>query len=168
MAEFLNLQSNIENNIDDRFDFGSICKIWLKIDLWSIEDSARLISGIPPQSIADEEDIKSNTAYKVNLEIITGCLGKSLTYSMNKFQEKPRGDGAFINGGFFVLSPKVIERIEDDTTVWEQEPLTSLAADNELMAFKHKGFWQPMDTLRDKVYLEKLLRDNKAVWKKWK
>ena len=90
MAEFLNLQSNIENNIDDRFDFGSICKIWLKIDLWSIEDSARLISGIPPQSIADEEDIKSNNAYKVNLEIITGCLGKSLSYSMNKFQEKPR------------------------------------------------------------------------------
>ena len=90
MAEFLNLQSNIENNIDDRFDFGSICKIWLKIDLWSIEDSARLISGIPPQSIADEEDIKLNTAYKVNLEIITGCLGKSLSYSMNKFQEKPR------------------------------------------------------------------------------
>ena len=90
MAEFLNLQSNIENNIDDRFDFGSICKIWLKIDLWSIEDSARLISGIPPQSIADEESIKSNTAYKVNLEIIKGCLGKSLSYSMNKFQEKPR------------------------------------------------------------------------------
>ena len=90
MAEFLNLQSNIENNSDDRFDFGSICKIWLKIDLWSIEDSARLISGIPPQSIADEEDIKLNTAYKVNLEIITGCLGKSLSYSMNKFQEKPR------------------------------------------------------------------------------
>ena len=90
MAEFLNLQSNIENNIDDRFDFGSICKIWLKIDLWTIEDSARLISGIPPKSIADEENIKSNTAYKVNLEIITGCLGKSLSYSMNKFQEKPR------------------------------------------------------------------------------
>ena len=90
MAEFLNLQSNIENNIDDRFDFGSICKIWLKIDLWSIEDSARLISGIPPQSIADEESIKSNTAYKVNLEIIKGCLGKSLSYSMNKFQEKAR------------------------------------------------------------------------------
>jgi len=90
MAEFLNLQSNIENNSDDRFDFGSICKIWLKIDLWSIEDSARLISGLPPQSIANEEVIKSNTAYKVNLEIITGCLGKSLSYSMNKFQEKPR------------------------------------------------------------------------------
>ena len=90
MAEFLNLQSKIENNSDDRFDFGSICKIWLKIDLWSVEDSARLISGIPPKSIADEEDMKSNTAYKVNLEIITGCLGKSLSYSMNKFQEKPR------------------------------------------------------------------------------
>jgi hypothetical protein len=89
MAELLNLQSNIENS-NDRFDFESICKIWLKIDLWSIEDSARLISGIPPQSISNEENIKINIAYKVNLEIITGCLGKTLSYSMNKFQEKPR------------------------------------------------------------------------------
>lgn len=90
MAEYLNLQSNIENNSNHEFDFESICKIWLKIDLWSIEDSARLISGIPPQSIVDEENIKTHTAYKVNLEIITGCLGKSLSCSMNKFQEKPR------------------------------------------------------------------------------
>jgi len=89
MAEFLNLQSNVEINSDE-FDFESICKIWLKIDLWSIQDAARLISGIPPQPIANEENIKTNTAYKVNLEIITGCLGKSLSYSMNKFEEKPR------------------------------------------------------------------------------
>ena len=89
MPELLNLQYNIENS-NDRFDFESICKIWLKIDLWSIEDSARLISGIPPQSISNEENIKINIAYKVNLEIITGCLGKTLSYSMNKFQEKPR------------------------------------------------------------------------------
>jgi hypothetical protein len=89
MAEFLNLQSNIEINSDE-FDFESICKIWLKIDLWSIQDAARLISGIPPQPIANEDNIKTNTAYKVNLEIITGCLGKSLSYSMNKFEEKPR------------------------------------------------------------------------------
>jgi glucose-1-phosphate cytidylyltransferase len=87
---------------------------------------------------------------------------------VRQFQEKPRGDGALINGGYFVLSPKVIERIENDATIWEQEPLMGLASDNELMAFKHKGFWQPMDTLRDKVYLEKLLKANKAPWKTWK
>jgi glucose-1-phosphate cytidylyltransferase len=87
---------------------------------------------------------------------------------VNTFQEKPRGDGALINGGFFVLSPKVINRIENDGTIWEQEPLKGLATDEQLMAFKHEGFWQPMDTLRDKMYLEELLETNKAPWKKWK
>lgn len=84
-----------------------------------------------------------------------------------QFQEKPRGDGALINGGFFVLSPKVFSRIKDDSTVWEQEPLKGLARDNQLMAFKHEGFWQPMDTLRDKYLLEELLETNKAPWKLW-
>jgi glucose-1-phosphate cytidylyltransferase len=84
-----------------------------------------------------------------------------------KFQEKPRGDGALINGGFFVLSPNVFSRIKDDNTVWEQEPLKGLASDNQLMAFKHEGFWQPMDTLRDKYLLEELLESNKAPWKLW-
>ncbi len=84
-----------------------------------------------------------------------------------QFQEKPRGDGALINGGFFVLSPKVFSRIKDDSTVWEQEPLKGLASDNQLMAFKHEGFWQPMDTLRDKYLLEELLESNKAPWKLW-
>ena len=84
-----------------------------------------------------------------------------------KFEEKPKGDGSLINGGYFVLSPKVIDRILGDDTTWEQEPLKSLASDGELMAFKHEGFWQPMDTLRDKIYLEKLLEENKAPWKKW-
>tara|TARA_Y100000766_G_C18917304_1_gene612997 strand:- start:215 stop:985 length:771 start_codon:yes stop_codon:yes gene_type:complete len=83
------------------------------------------------------------------------------------FKEKPRGDGAYINGGFFVLSPKVIDRIENDLTTWENEPLESLAKDGELMAYKHDGFWQPMDTLRDKKYLEKLLMEDKAYWKTW-
>jgi glucose-1-phosphate cytidylyltransferase len=87
---------------------------------------------------------------------------------VRQFQEKPRGDGALINGGFFVLSPKVLLRIKDDTTIWEQEPLKGLAIDNQLMAFKHEGFWQPMDTLRDKVHLEELLETNKAPWKLWK
>jgi glucose-1-phosphate cytidylyltransferase len=84
------------------------------------------------------------------------------------FEEKPRGDGALINGGFFVLSPKVIERIDGDNSIWEQEPLKGLADDGELMAFKHEGFWQPMDTLRDKIYLDELLENNKAPWKTWK
>ncbi|WP_339916183.1 glucose-1-phosphate cytidylyltransferase [Yeosuana marina] len=84
-----------------------------------------------------------------------------------KFEEKPKGDGALINGGYFVLSPKVIDRIEGDATVWEQEPLKGLAEDNQLMAFKHEGFWQPMDTLRDKIYLEKLLESKKAPWRLW-
>lgn len=87
---------------------------------------------------------------------------------VQKFEEKPKGDGALINGGYFVLSPKVIERIEGDDTTWEQEPLKSLASDGELMSFIHDGFWQPMDTLRDKMKLNKLFEQNKASWKVWK
>jgi glucose-1-phosphate cytidylyltransferase len=86
---------------------------------------------------------------------------------VKQFQEKPRGDGALINGGFFVLSSKVIDRIEGDETVWEEAPLKGLAADKQLIAFKHEGFWQPMDTLRDKIYLEELLDLKKAPWKLW-
>jgi glucose-1-phosphate cytidylyltransferase len=87
---------------------------------------------------------------------------------VKKFEEKPKGDGALVNGGFFVLSPKVIERISGDASTWEQEPLKGLAADGELMSFKHDGFWQPMDTLRDKIKLNELLDQNKAPWKVWK
>lgn len=83
------------------------------------------------------------------------------------FKEKPKGDGAIINGGFFVLSPKVLSYLEDDSTVWEQEPLMKLAKDGELMAFTHQGFWQPMDTLFDKNNLEKLWASGQAPWKKW-
>lgn len=83
------------------------------------------------------------------------------------FKEKPKGDGAMINGGFFVLSPKVLERISGDDCTWEQEPLIGLAEDSQLMAFEHEGFWQPMDTLRDKIYLEKLWTEGKAAWKSW-
>jgi len=83
------------------------------------------------------------------------------------FEEKPHGDGSWINGGYFVLSPKVIERIEGDTTSWELQPLKGLAADGELAAYKHDGFWQPMDTLRDKTYLEELWNFEKAPWKIW-
>jgi len=84
-----------------------------------------------------------------------------------KFEEKPKGDGALINCGFFVLSPKVIEYIADDYIVWEQEPLTNLVSDGELMTYRHNGFWHPMDTLRDKNKLNELLNLNKAPWKVW-
>ena len=83
------------------------------------------------------------------------------------FAEKPRGDGATINGGFFVLSPRAIDLIEDDATVWEAGPLNTLAERGELMAFPHRGFWQPMDTLREKNMLEDLWVSGKAPWKVW-
>ncbi len=83
------------------------------------------------------------------------------------FTEKPRGDGGLINGGFFVLSPKCIDLIEDDQTSWEGRPLTKLAEMGEMMAFEHHGFWQPMDTLRDKNYLEELWATGNASWKIW-
>ena len=84
-----------------------------------------------------------------------------------QFTEKPKGDGALINGGFFVLSPKVLERISGEDCTWEQKPLKGLAEDDNLMAFIHEGFWQPMDTLRDKVYLQKLWDQGEAPWKTW-
>ncbi|SDJ62567.1 MULTISPECIES: glucose-1-phosphate cytidylyltransferase [Bradyrhizobium] len=86
---------------------------------------------------------------------------------VTSFQEKPSGDGGFINGGFFVLSPKVGSYIEGNQTVWEQEPMINLAKDSQLSVFFHEGFWHPMDTLRDKRYLEDLWSSGKAPWKKW-
>jgi len=86
---------------------------------------------------------------------------------IKSFQEKPRGDGGLINGGFFVLSPKVIDYIDNDTTIWEQYPLNQLATEGELMSHVHDGFWQPMDTLRDRNYLEELWAEGKAPWKIW-
>ena len=83
------------------------------------------------------------------------------------FREKQDGDGAWINGGYFILEPEVIDYIADDTTVWEKEPLEKLAETNQLSAYKHSGFWQPMDTLRDKNYLEDLWKSGKAPWKVW-
>lgn len=83
------------------------------------------------------------------------------------FQEKPQGDGGWVNGGFFVLSPKVIEYIDNDATVWEREPLQTLAAQGQLSCYFHHGFWQPMDTLRDKTLLDELWRNGSAPWKSW-
>ena len=87
---------------------------------------------------------------------------------VRSFKEKPKGDGAMINGGFFVLSPEVLRYCgQGDATVWEQEPLQRLAEDGQLMAYEHTGFWQPMDTLRDKHLLEELWARGKAPWKVW-
>ena len=86
---------------------------------------------------------------------------------VKSFLEKPKGDGQMINGGFFVLSPKVIDLISGDSSVWEKDPLESLAKSGELMAYRHDRFWQPMDTLRDKNFLEKLWLSGEAPWKIW-
>ena len=83
------------------------------------------------------------------------------------FQEKPDGDGSWVNGGYFVLSPKVIDRIKDNTISWEAGPLVGLAKDSELASYKHDSFWQPMDTLREKNYLEDLWNNGNAPWKVW-
>ena len=89
------------------------------------------------------------------------------TNVINSFIEKPRGDGAWINGGFFVCDPAVFDYLEDDTTVFERKPLENIANDNLLAAYKHTGFWKPMDTLRDKNELEDKWNTNKAPWKTW-
>ena len=86
---------------------------------------------------------------------------------VQNFEEKPQGDGAYINGGFFVLKPAVLNLIDGDQTVWERDPLQSLAESGELEAFMHRGFWQAMDTLRDKNHLEDLWSTGRAPWKKW-
>ena len=97
-----------------------------------------------------------------------GAFGlKSGQSKISTFSEKPKGDGAWINGGFFVLEPEVLPYISDDSTVWEKDPLENLARDGQLSAYKHNGFWQPMDTLRDKKYLEDLWQSDKAPWKIW-
>ncbi|WP_457281204.1 glucose-1-phosphate cytidylyltransferase [Polaromonas sp. P5_D5] len=87
---------------------------------------------------------------------------------VRSFKEKPKGDGGMINGGFFVLSPAVLDYLDGDNCTWERQPLESLADEGQLAAFQHGGFWQPMDTLRDKNYLEELWASGKAPWKVWK
>lgn len=86
---------------------------------------------------------------------------------VRSFQEKPRGDGAWINGGWFILSPRVGERIAGDASIWEREPVHGLATDGQLAAFRHHGFWQPMDTLRDRMTLEALWESGEAPWRTW-
>lgn len=97
-----------------------------------------------------------------------GALEIAQDGAVSGFKEKPRGDGSWINGGFFVLEPKAIDYIKGDSTVWEQEPLEGLSSDGQLAAYKHGGFWQPMDTLRDKIMLNRLVEDGNAPWINWK
>lgn len=96
-----------------------------------------------------------------------GVLNIDQEHQVSSFEEKPSDEIGWINGGFFVLDPKVIEYIEDDSTSWEREPLARLAKDGELAAFHHTGFWQPCDTLRDKRELESLWTDSRAPWRIW-
>lgn len=96
-----------------------------------------------------------------------GALELGDDNAVRGFQEKPRGDGGWINGGFFVLQPEVFEYIDNDGSIFERGPLETLAKSNELMAYKHEGFWQPMDTLRDKELLESLWQTKQAPWKSW-
>ncbi|OGT97532.1 MAG: glucose-1-phosphate cytidylyltransferase [Geobacteraceae bacterium GWC2_48_7] len=86
---------------------------------------------------------------------------------VHDFQEKPVGDGSWINGGFFVLEPAVLDYIDNDNTLWEKQPLSRLSSDGELLAYRHRGFWKPMDTLRDKIELEEHWNGGKAPWKIW-
>ena len=96
-----------------------------------------------------------------------GALNIDGANNVTAFQEKPAGDGSWINGGFFVLEPQVLDRIAGDATVFEKEPLEGLSRDSQLAAYKHSGFWQPMDTLRDKMHLEELWNNGTAPWKIW-
>ncbi|GAC1472148.1 MAG: hypothetical protein PVSMB11_07830 [Desulfuromonadaceae bacterium] len=97
-----------------------------------------------------------------------GALDLDSDNLVHGFQEKPKGDGAWINGGFFVMEPQVLDYIAGDTTILEKEPLEGLARDGQLVSYKHSGFWQPMDTLRDKTHLEDLWKSGTAPWKTWK
>jgi glucose-1-phosphate cytidylyltransferase len=96
-----------------------------------------------------------------------GALNFGHNDQVNSFMEKPKGDGAWINGGFFVCQPEVFDYIEGDETVFEKKPMEQLAADGQMMGYRHEGFWKPMDTLRDKVELEESWASNTAAWKNW-
>ena len=127
--------------------------------------------------LSDVDISKSIDFHKLHGKIITmtavqpagryGALDIKDDNSIGSFKEKPKGDGAWINGGFFVCKADVLDYIDGDTIIFEQEPLTNLAAEGQLMSFKHGGFWEPMDTLRDKTNLCQLWDNNQAPWKRW-
>jgi len=127
--------------------------------------------GVSDVNIADLVKFHKNHGRKATLTAVQppgrfGALNLDGS-TVRSFQEKPVGDGGFINGGFFVLKPEVIEYIEGDSTVWEKSPMEALARDGEMSAFIHRGFWQPMDTLRDKQHLEELWNSAQPPWKIW-
>jgi glucose-1-phosphate cytidylyltransferase len=97
-----------------------------------------------------------------------GALNLNQENEVTSFLEKPRGDGSWINGGFFVCNPEVFNYIEDDSTIWEKEPMENIAAKGEMVAYKHNGYWKPMDTLRDKLELEKEWNSGQAPWMLWR
>lgn len=127
--------------------------------------------GVGDVDITKSIELHRNEQRKATLTAVQppgryGALGIKDNF-INQFQEKPEGDGAWINGGFFVLEPSAIDYIASDSIMWEREPLEQLAMEHELSVFKHSGFWRPMDTLRDKVQLEELWQQGKAPWKIW-
>ena len=137
------------------------------------EDAFCLTYGDGVSNVNITELIAFHRAQKVKATLTAtlppGRFG-ALQFDGNKvsqFMEKPQGDGAMINGGFFVLSPDVLQYLDGDETIWERAPLETLASEGQLAAFQHTGFWQPMDTLRDKALLEELWASGKAPWKVW-
>jgi len=127
--------------------------------------------GVTNQNIADSIRFHKEKGVKATLTAVIppgrfGALDMD-DDMVRSFQEKPRGDGAMINGGFFVLSPQVLDYIDGDDCIWEEAPVKTLAQEGNLAAYKHRGFWMPMDTLRDQNMLQKLWMDNTAPWKVW-
>ena len=122
---------------------------------------------IPDLISFHKKNKKLATVTAVRPQARFGSLEIGENDQVNYFDEKPLEEGGWINGGFFVLHPSVIEKIKDDETAWEKQPLNDLAKEGQLMAYKHHGFWMPMDTLRDQVLLNQLWDSGKAYWKKW-
>ena len=114
-----------------------------------------------------EENKKLCTVTTVQPSGRFGAINMDANGLVHSFVEKPKGDGAWINGGFFVCEPQVFDYIEGDSTIWERDPMEKIALDNQMVAYKHDGFWKPMDTLRDKHELESDWVENKAQWKIW-
>ena len=128
--------------------------------------------------VADVNISKLIEHHKINKKLATmtivqpqGRFGmvefNTKTHLIENFSEKLKGDGSWVNGGFFVLNKKIFEYLKDDQTIWERDPLENLSKENELIAFRHEGFWHAMDTMRDKIFLESLWNYNKAPWKIW-
>jgi glucose-1-phosphate cytidylyltransferase len=127
--------------------------------------------GVADINVADLLDFHKRNKQKATMTVVQppGRFGavSVIEDRVSSFSEKPKGDNTWINGGFFVLEPSVLELIKNDATIWERHPLEKMAADEQLRAFRHEGFWRPMDTLRDKNYLDALWAEGKAPWKVW-